>query len=315
MKYKNTKVIIIGVGNVGATTAYSIIQQGLCEEVVLIDRNQEKAKGEALDLQHSISFMNRNVKVKAGDYRDCEDADIVIITASAPMDPKVNDRLKMLDMSKRIMENIVGSIMKNHFSGILLVVSNPVDIMTYYAWKLSGLPKNQVVGSGTTLDCARMAGRVAEMFDLDSRSVNVYVIGEHGDSEMVCWSSATVGGKRLQDVMKDNYPRAGNTTLEELRQTTVKAGWEVFHRKGNTSYGIASSVTSIVKSILFDESRIYPVSVYLEGEYDLEDVYISVPAIINRTGTKEIVEIRLTEEEQEKLKQSAQIIKSYYEVL
>lgn len=195
MKYKNTKVVIIGAGNVGTSTAFSIIQQGLCEEVVLIDRNREKAEGEALDLQHSISFMNRNVKVKAGAYTDCEDADIAIITASGPMDPNSNDRLKMLDMSKRIMEGIVGSIMEHHFSGVLLVVSNPVDIMTYYAWKLSGLPKNQVIGSGTTLDSARMAGQVAEIFELDARSVNVYVIGEHGDSEMVCWSSATVGGK------------------------------------------------------------------------------------------------------------------------
>lgn len=315
MKYKNTKVVIIGAGNVGASTAFSIIQQGLCEEVVLIDRNREKAEGEALDLQHSISFMNRNVKVKAGAYTDCEDADIAIITASGPMDPNSNDRLKMLDMSKRIMEGIVGSIMEHHFSGVLLVVSNPVDIMTYYAWKLSGLPKNQVIGSGTTLDSARMAGQVAEIFELDARSVNVYVIGEHGDSEMVCWSSATVGGKSLRDVIKDNVSRAGNTTLEELRQVTVKAGWEVLHRKGNTSYGIAASVTSIVKSILFDENGIYPVSVYLEGEYGLQDVYISVPTIINRTGAKEIVEIKLTEEEQRKLEASAAIVKSYYENL
>lgn len=315
MRNKNTKVVIIGVGSVGANTAFSIIQQGLCDEVVLLDQNQEKAEGEALDLRHSISFMTRNVKVKAGEYSDCEDADIVIITASAPMDPKANDRLKMLETSKRIMENIVGSMMEYHFSGIILVVSNPVDIMTYYAWKLSGLPKNQVIGSGTTLDSARMAGRVAEIFDLDARSVNAYVIGEHGDSEMVCWSSATVGGKSLRDVIQDNYARIGKTTLEDLRQATVRAGWEVFHRKGNTSYGIAASVAGITKSVLFDENRIYPISVYLDGEYGIKDVYISVPTIINRSGAKEIVEIKLTAGEQKELEASADVVKSYYGAL
>lgn len=315
MRGKNTKVVIVGVGNVGSTTAFSIVQQGICEELVLIDRNREKAEGESMDLRHSISFMNRNMKVKAGDYSDCEDADIVIITASAPMDPNANDRLKMLDVSKQIMKSIIESIKENHFSGILLVVSNPVDIMTYYAWKLSGLPEKQVIGSGTTLDSARMAEQVAEIFDLDAHSVNVYVIGEHGDSEMVCWSSATVGGKSIADVIRDNHSRAGNITLEKLRQSTVKAGWDVFHRKGNTSYGIAASITGIVKAILFDENKIYPVSVCLKGEYNLQDVYISVPTIINQTGAKEIVEIKLTQEEEEKLKKSAEVIRSCYKLL
>ncbi|MDO5541079.1 MAG: L-lactate dehydrogenase [Eubacteriales bacterium] len=315
MNGKNTKVVIVGAGNVGAAAAFSIVQQGLCDEVVLIDQNKEKAEGEALDLRHSIFFMSRNVRVRAGNYRDCEDADIAVITASAPMDPNSDDRLKMLEMSERIMESIVGSIMENHFSGILLVVSNPVDIMTYYAWKLSGLPKNQVIGSGTALDTARMAGSVAELFEVDARSVDIYVIGEHGDSETVCWNSAAVGGKNLIDVMQDNSQRTGAMTPEELRKATVQAGWEVFHRKGNTSFGIAASVTSIVKAILFDENRIYPVTVYLEGEYGLRDVYISVPTIINRTGAKEIVEIKLTEEEQRNLEVSVNIVKSYYKGL
>ena len=157
MSFKDSKIVIVGTGNVGATTAFSIINQGLCERLVLIDMNQEKAYGEMLDLQHSVHFMNRNIKVQVGEYKDCADADVVIITAAAPMDPNATDRLTMLAPSKKVMKSIIQPIMESGFNGILVVISNPVDIMTYYAWKLSGLPKKQVIGSGTTLDSARLA--------------------------------------------------------------------------------------------------------------------------------------------------------------
>lgn len=313
--FKDSKVVIIGAGNVGATTAYTIINQGLCEEIVLIDRNEEKALGEVLDMQHSIYFMNRNIRIRTGGYEECKDADIVIITASAPMDPKADDRLKMLEPSKRVMKSIVTSIMEQGFNGILIVVSNPVDIMTYYAWKLSGLPASQVIGSGTTLDMARLSCELSQKFDLDAKSVSCYVIGEHGDSEVVSWHSATIGGKSLTDVMKDNADRAQNVSFEEMRKATTLAGWEIFHRKGNTSYGIAASVSAIVKSILFNENRILPISVHLEGQYGLRDVYLSVPTIINKQGAKEIVEIKLTEAESDDLRKSADILQSFYEVL
>ncbi len=313
--FKDSKVVIIGAGNVGATTAYTIINQGLCEELVLIDRNEEKALGEVMDMQHSIYFMNRNIRIKTGGYEECKDADIVIITAAAPMDPNANDRLTMLAPSKRVMKSIVGSIMEQGFDGILVVVSNPVDIMTYYAWKLSGLPANQVIGSGTTLDMARLSCELSRKFDLDAKSVSCYIIGEHGDSEVVSWNSATIGGKALTDVMKDNAERARNESFDEMRKATTSAGWEIFHRKGNTSYGIAASVSAIVKSILFNENRILPISVHLEGQYGLNDVYLSVPTIINKKGAKEIVEIKLTEEETKALMHSAGIIRDYYSAL
>lgn len=315
MSFKDSKVVIVGAGNVGATAAYTILNQGLCEELVLLDRNQEKALGEVLDMQHSVYFMNRNIKVHCGDYSDCKDADIVIITAAAPMDPKANDRLTMLAPSKAVMKSIIQPIMESGFDGVLLVVSNPVDIMTYYAWKLSGLPKNQVIGSGTTLDMARLSCALASRFDLDAKSVSCYVIGEHGDSEVVSWNSATIGGKSLSAVMRDNADRAKVDSLEQLRQDTTKAGWEIFHRKGNTSYGIAASVAAIVKSILFNENRILPISVCLEGQYGLEDVYLSVPTIINKNGAKEIVEINLTEEERENLHHSASVVRDFYPAL
>ena len=315
MQFKKSKVVIVGCGNVGSTTAYTIINQGLCEEIALIDLNHEKAVGEALDMQHSIYFMNRNIKVYAADYDTCSDADIVIITASVPMDPKANNRLDMLAGSKKVMKSIVTSVMDSGFNGILLVISNPVDVMTYYAWKLSGLPKNQVIGSGTTLDTARLAVEISNLFDLDSKSVSAFVMGEHGDSEIVSWNSATIGGKSLKDVMNDNKDRAQDETFEALRQKTVKAGWEIFHRKGSTTYGIASSAAAIVKSILFNENRILPVSILLEGEYGIDHVFLSVPTISNETGAKEIVEINLDAEEANALQASAKVVASYYDAL
>ena len=311
MSFKDSKVVIIGAGNVGSTTAYTIINQGLCEEVVLIDVNKEKAYGEALDMQHSVFFMNRNIKVKAGDYADCADADVVIITASAPMPKDSNDRLKMLEPSLNVIGSIVDSVKEAGFDGIYVVVSNPVDIMTYYTWKKSGLPKERVIGSGTTLDSARLCCELAEIYDLDAKSVEAFVMGEHGDSEIVSWNSATIGGKQVDDVMSDNAERTGSTTKEDLRNKTVQAGWEIFNRKGNTCYGIAASTSAIVKSILFNENRIYPVTVELEGQYGIDGVFLSVPAIIGKNGIKEVVEIKLEPEELKALQQSADILKSF----
>lgn len=315
MNVRNSKVVIVGAGNVGTTTAYSIVNQGICDELVLIDLNHEKALGEVIDLQHSIEFMNRNIKVKAGDYSDCKEADIVVITASAPMAITDNDRLEMLGKSKNIVGSIVKAIMDSGFDGILLVVSNPVDIMTYYAWKQSGLPANQVIGSGTTLDTARLRHYIGQKVDVDARSIDAYVIGEHGDSELVSWSTATIGGKDMESVIRDNADRIGEGAYDELRQKTIKAGWEVFHKKGNTSYGIAASVTGIVKSILFDENRIYPISVRLDGQYGEKDLFISIPTIINRMGAKEIVELNLNETELAEFKKSCSVLKENYKNL
>lgn len=315
MSFKDSKVAIIGAGNVGATTAYSIINQGLCEEVVLIDVNKDKAYAEALDMAHSVYFMNRNIKIYAGDYKDCSDADVVIITASAPMPKDSHSRLEMLAPGMNIMKSIVTSVMDSGFDGIILVISNPVDIMTYYAWKISGLPYRQVIGSGTNLDSARLCCELAKLYDLDAKSVSAFVCGEHGDSEFVVWNSATIGGKKIDDVFSDNAPRTGNTTKPGLLKMTSQAGWEIFNRKGNTCYGIAASATSIVKSILFNENQIYPVSVNVDGAYGLSGVFISVPTIIDKTGAKEIVEIKLQPDEEEALMNSAQVLQSFYKEL
>lgn len=315
MAFRNSKAVIVGVGNVGATCAYSFVNQLLCEDLVLVDVNKDKALAEALDIQHSVYFMNRNMHVRAGDYSECKDADVVVISASAPMPKDSHDRLEMLRPSMSLMKAIVTSIMEAGFHGILIVVSNPVDVMTYYAWKLSGLPANQVIGSGTNLDTARLCTAFSRMYDLDARNVEAYVMGEHGDSEVVAWDSATIGGKRIDDVLRDNASRTKGTTKQELAHEVVEAGWDIFNRKGNTCYGIASSVTAIARSIFFDDNAIYPVSVRLTGQYGIDGAFLSVPTILDHTGAKEIVEIRLAEGELSALQKSAKLLEEYYEIV
>ena len=312
MSFKDSKVVIVGCGNVGSTTAYTIINQGLAEEIVLIDVNKDKSYAEALDMAHSIYFMNRNINIHAGEYSDCKDADIVIITASAPMPKDSSSRLDMLAPSIKIIKSIVSSVMESGFNGIFLVISNPVDIMTYMVYKMSGLPKNQVIGSGTNLDSARLCCELADMYDLDSKSVSAYVCGEHGDSEIVSWHSAVIGGKSVESVMKDNPDRTKNITREDLQKQTIQAGWDIFNRKGNTCYGIAASAAAICKSILFNENHIYPVTVGLSGQYGIKNAWLSVPTIIDRTGAKEIVEIRLDPDEEKALRHSAELLESFY---
>lgn len=304
------KVVIVGAGMVGTTIAYSIINQSICEEIVIIDINEKKAIGESLDMMHAMEFMNYKTNVRSGSYKDCACADVIIITASAPMNTSLTNRMDLLEKNRSIMKSVINSIMENNFNGILLIVSNPVDIMTYYAWKLSGLPKEKVIGSGTTLDTARLHYYIAKAVDVSPSSVDAFVIGEHGDSEMVAWSTASIGGKDFYNVFKDNQSRIGLNPFERFLEEAKNGGWDVFSRKGNTSYGIAASVTGILKSILYDENKVFPVSVYLDGEYGVYDCYVSVPTIINKEGRKEIVELRLKEEEQKNFNESCQILKN-----
>ena len=303
------KVVIVGAGSVGTAIAYSMVNQCICEEIVIIDLNHAKAYAESLDMMHSMEFMNTRTLVREGDYNDCSDADIVVISASMPVPKESNDRMKFLDGSKKIVKSIVTNVMENNFNGIFIVVTNPVDVMSYYVWKLSGLPANRIIGSGTTLDTARLHYYIAKTIDVDPRSINAFIIGEHGDTELVSWSTATIGGKDIKNVFDDNKNRIGEDPYNNFLKLTAHGGWDIFNKTGNTSFGIAASVTGIIKSILFDENRIYPVSVYLDGEYDIYDVFTSVPTIVNRTGAKEIVELNLTEEEYKNFKYSCDTLK------
>nr|WP_167957697.1 L-lactate dehydrogenase [Anaerosporobacter faecicola] len=312
MAINKSKIAIIGCGFVGSTTAFSLLTQGVCDEIVLIDINREKAYGEVMDLKNSIEYLNRNTKVVVGTYEDCKDADIVVITASAPMlENQERSRLGMLESSARIVKSIVEPIMASGFQGHFIVISNPVDIMAYYVYQLSGLPKNQVIGTGTSLDSARLKNFIADLVHVDPRSVYAYTMGEHGDSQMVPWSCVTVGGKAFYDIIEDNKELVGDVNLDELVLETTKAGWEILHRKGTTYYGIATSTVGIIKAILNDENSIIPVSTLLEGEYGQEGIFCGVPAILNRSGVADVLEIHMQDEEMEKFQKSADIIREY----
>ncbi|WP_338597316.1 L-lactate dehydrogenase [Clostridium baratii] len=314
MGIRNTKVAIVGTGLVGSSTAFSLVTQGVCDEVLMIDINKEKALGEAMDLNHSIEYLNRNTKVRAASYEDCGDVDIIVITAGAPPKPG-QTRLDTLDLSAKITESIVTPIMKSGFKGYFIIVSNPADIIAYHVYKLSGLPKSHVLSTGTSIDTARLKNFIGELLDVDPRSVQGYSMGEHGDSQMVPWSHITVGGKKFTKVVEDNKDRFKNVDLDKLVQDTAQAGWEVYKRKGTTYYAIATATVGIIKAIINDENRIIPVSTLLEGEYGVSDVFAGVPAVLNSKGVKEVVEIHMTENEKEKFQNSIEVIKEYIKKL
>ena len=312
MVIQKSKVAVIGCGLVGSSTAFSLITQGVCDEILMIDINEERAWGEVLDLRDTIKYLDRNVKVKKGTYADCGDVDIIVITAGAP--PKAGQsRLDTLEISAKIMKSIVEPVMASGFDGIFIVVSNPVDMVAYYVYKLSGLPKNQVIGTGTALDTSRLQNFLAEMVKVDPRSVYAYSMGEHGDSQMVPWSTVTIAGKPFNDIISDNKELVGEVDLDEIVKKTVREGWEIYNRKGTTYYGIASACVGIIKAILYDENKIIPVSTLLEGEYGQNEVFAGVPTILNRNGAADVLEIHMTEEEAQRFQSSVMLIREYSE--
>lgn len=308
MKITKKRVAIVGSGLVGATTAFSLETQGVCDEIMMIDINGERALGEMLDLKDAIEYLGRNVKLTTGTYADCTDMDIIVITAGAPPKPG-QSRLDTLEIGAKICKSIVEPIMESGFNGIFIVISNPVDILAHYVQKISGLPKNQVIGTGTAIDSARLKSLIAQMVGVDPRSVHAYSMGEHGDSQMVPWSTVTIAGKPFYDVIADNKELIGDVDLNELVTKTAREGWEIFNRKGTTYYGIATACAGIIKAILNDENRIIPVSTLLEGEYGEKDVYAGVPVILNRTGAADVLEIHMTPGELARFKESVAVIR------
>ena len=309
MTINRSKVVIIGAGLVGSSTAFSLITQGICDEVMIIDINKDKARGEAMDLCHCVEYLNRNVKVSVGEYEDCADADIVVITAGAPPKPG-QTRLDTLELSAKIAKAIVEPVMASGFRGHFIVVSNPVDIIAYYVYKLSGLPKNQVIGTGTAMDSARLKHFIGELIGVDPRSVQGYTMGEHGDSQMCPWSHVTIGGKRFSEIIEDNEEYK-NVDLDEIVKRVTRVGFDILEVKGTTCYGIATAVVGIIKAVMNDENKIIPVSTLLEGEFGEQDVFCGVPAILNRSGVHDIVEVHLLPEELKRFKHSVSVIREY----
>ncbi|MFS0780191.1 L-lactate dehydrogenase [Bacillus sp. 1P06AnD] len=304
------KVAIIGTGFVGASAGYSIVNQNIVDELVLIDVNTERALGEVMDLQHCVDFTSSRTKVHLGTYDDCKNMDIIIITAGGPPKPG-QTRLDTLEISAKIAKSIVTEVMKSGFSGIFLVASNPVDIITYLVWKESGLPRNQVLGTGTSLDSSRLKSILSQHIDVDPRSIHGYTMGEHGDSQFVAWSHLTIGGKPFMQILDEHKEKFSNIDLDEITDQVRKAGFEILNRKGTTYYGIGNAIAYITRSIFNDDHKIIAVSTILNGEYGMKDICMGVPAIITRHGVKEVVELRLTDEEMNKFRQSESILKEH----
>ena len=303
---KKRKVVIVGAGFVGMSMAYSVLNQGGVEELVLIDIDKNKTIGEAMDLSHGLPYAPQRMEIKAGDYKDCKNASVVVITAGLNQKPG-QSRLELTVANAKIMKDITEQIMASGFDGIIVVATNPVDIMTYVVAKASGLPKGRVFGSGTVLDTARLRYLIADYLEVSSKNVHAYILGEHGDSSLVPWEHCYVGCKCMLDIMKDN-----NHPIEDLKKIhdgVWQAAYEIIEKKRATYYGIGLALNRIVKAILNDENAILTVSTYLDNKYGENDIYIGVPAIINRTGIKEVLEMKLNDEDQAKLDNSCNVLK------
>ena len=303
---KKEKIVLVGTGFVGMSMAYSMLNRGGIKELVLIDINKDKTIGEEMDLSHGLPFAPQKMNIKAGEYDECKDAEIVVITAGINQKPG-QSRLELTAINAKMMKEITQNIMKSGFNGVIIVASNPVDVMTYVVAKESGLPKNKVIGSGTVLDTARLRYLMAEYLNVSSKNVHAYIMGEHGDSSFVPWDHAYVGCKKIKDVMKDNnHPMED---LEKIHKDVINAAYEIINKKKATYYGIGMSLNRLVKAVLDDENSILTVSTYLENEYGQDDIYIGVPAIINSNGVRELVKLELNEKEQKKLDESCKLIK------
>ncbi|WP_427707910.1 L-lactate dehydrogenase [Staphylococcus parequorum] len=303
---KNNKVVLIGDGAVGSSYAFALVAQGVADELVIIDLDEEKVKGDVMDLNHGAPYGDSPVKIKAGAYNECTNADLVVITAGAAQKPG-ETRLDLIEKNTQIFKGIVSEVMESGFDGIFLIATNPVDVLTYVTYKVSGLPKEKVIGSGTILDTARFKYELAEEFGVSPGSVHGQIIGEHGDSELAVWSQANIAGQSLYQFLKDDPEKQHR--VEEIFTNTRDAAYDIIQAKGATYYGIAMGLLHITKAILNNQNVVLTVSSYLEGEYNQEDVYIGVPTQVNKEGAVKVFEMPLDSHERELFEKSATILK------
>lgn len=301
------KVAIVGCGMVGAATAYTLMQHGLFSEMVLVDVDRNRAEGEAMDINHGMTFA-APMDIYAGSYDDVTDAAIIVVTAGAGQKPG-ETRLDLVKKNAGILRSIIPEIAKRDYEGILLIVANPVDILTHVAQKMSGLPRNRVFGSGTVLDTARLKFLLGRHLDVDNRNIEAYIIGEHGDGEIPVWSSASVGGVSIHDFCEMRGFYNHEKAMEQIADSVKNSAYEIIEKKKATYYGIAMGVQRICSAIVRDEKSILPVSIYLNGEFGLTGATLSLPAIVGKDGIEKIVPISLSEGEQKALARSAQILK------
>lgn len=306
----NRKIVIIGAGHVGSHCAYALVIQGICNEIVLIDLDQVKAESHAMDIADSVSFLGTSVIVRTGDYKDCEDADIIVISAGVPRLPG-QTRLDTLGASVECMKDIVTHLNEVKISGIIITISNPADIIADYVRKGTGLPKHRVFSTGTSLDTARMRRTVGDLCSVDPHSVVGYAMGEHGDSSMIPFSHLTISGKNYRELKEENPDRYGALSEGVVLERTHMRGMDIINGKGSTEFGIGYVLADMAKAVLMNEHRALPASVLLEGEYGQKNVHAGVPCIIGSNGIEEIIELKLTEEESQQFAASCDIIRKH----
>lgn len=308
MTKQHKKVILVGDGAVGSSYAFSLVNQGIAQELGIVDIFKEKTQGDAEDLSHALAFTSPK-KIYSADYSDAHDADLVVLTSGAPQKPG-ETRLDLVEKNLRITKQVVTEIVASGFDGIFLVAANPVDILTYATWKFSGFPKERVIGSGTSLDSARFRQALAEKLDIDARSVHAYIMGEHGDSEFAVWSHANVAGVNLEEFLKDTQG-VKEEELVELFESVRDAAYSIIEKKGATFYGIAVALARITKAILDNENAVLPLSTFQEGQYQgVEGLYIGQPAIVGDKGIVRPVNIPLNDAELQKMQASAKQLKT-----
>lgn len=309
------KIGIIGAGHVGSHGGYALISQGLAEEIVYIDIDEKKAAAQALDLQDSSTYLGRAVHVKAGTYEDIKDAGILIVAAGPLPDMAAGqtDRQQTLGATVEILKDIVPKIKTSGFKGIIINISNPADVVTHYLQEKLGWDKKRILSTSTTLDSSRVRRAISEETGYSQKSIEAYALGEHGESQFVPWSAATIGGKPLLQLIKEQPERFGKLDLDAIAARAKQAGWIILGGKGSTEFGIGASIANVVQAIFGNEDRILPVSTLLQGEYGQENVFASVPCRLNQNGVAEVIQLQLTADEQEKFKASCQSMNTNYQ--
>lgn len=309
----NRKIALVGTGMVGMSFAYCLLNQAACDELVLIDIDKKRAEGEAMDLNHGLAFASGNMKIYAGSYEDCKDADIVTICAGVAQKPG-ETRLDLLKRNTSVFQSIIEPVVASGFNGIFLIATNPVDIMARITRTLSGFPKERVLGSGTALDTARLRYLLGDYLKVDPRNIHAYVMGEHGDSEFVPWSQALLATKPVLQICEE-FGEISFRDLENISTEVREAAYRIIDAKKATYYGIGMALTRISRAILGGENSILTVSACLNGDYGQQEVYVGVPCIINQNGVSRILHLNLTDEEKEKLQNSCDTLRKSFDEL
>lgn len=311
MPNDNRKIVLVGTGFVGMSFAYALLNQNACDELVLIDLDTRRAEGEAMDLNHGLAFSGSHMKIHAGSYRDCKDADIVAICAGVAQKPG-ESRIDLLQRNTAVFRSIIGPVTDSGFGGIFLIATNPVDIMAHVTQRLSGFDHRRVIGTGTALDTARLRYMLGSYFGVDPRNVHAYVMGEHGDSEFVPWSQALIATKPILTICEESGDRYCLDHLKSISEEVKSAAQKIIAAKKATYYGIGMAMVRIAKAILGNESSVLTVSSLLQGEYGQTDVYAGVPCVVGRDGVSGILTLSLTEKELDQLKLSCGLLKKAF---